>query len=282
MDLLQGEETMKSLCSYFKITRQAFYKSINSEEHNRLKESLVVKLVQEKRRYLPRIGGRKLYYLLKDDLLKIGKIGRDKFFRILAKNDLLVKRKKSYTRTTNSFHRFYKWSNLIKDLSITRPNQVWVSDITYIRTLSGFVYLFLITDLYSRKIVGWSLSRSLSIEGGLEALQMALRSRKDKSLSLIHHSDRGVQYCSKEYVKMLQGANIGISMTEENHCYENAVAERVNGILKNEFYLDATFNNFKQALSAVISGIMIYNEKRPHWSLNLQTPSQVHSQTKVA
>ncbi len=273
---------MKSLCSYFKITRQAFYKSINSEEHNRLKESLVVKLVQEKRRYLPRIGGRKLYYLLKDDLLKIGKIGRDKFFRILAKNDLLVKRKKSYTRTTNSFHRFYKWSNLIKDLSITRPNQVWVSDITYIRTLSGFVYLFLITDLYSRKIVGWSLSRSLSIEGGLKALQMALRSRKDKSLSLIHHSDRGVQYCSKEYVKMLQDANIGISMTEENHCYENAVAERVNGILKNEFYLDATFNNFKQALSAVISGIMIYNEKRPHWSLNLQTPSQVHSQTKVA
>lgn len=167
-------------------------------------------------------------------------------------------------------------------MSITRPNQVWVSDITYIRTLNGFVYLFLITDLYSRKIVGWSLSRSLSIEGGLKALQMALRSRKDKSLSLIHHSDRGVQYCSKEYVKMLQDANIGISMTEENHCYENAVAERVNGILKNEFYLDATFNNFKQALSAVISGIMIYNEKRPHWSLNLQTPSQVHSQTKVA
>ena len=243
---------------------------------------MVLKLVQNKRHHLPRLGGRKLYHLLEDDLSKIGKIGRDKFFKILGQNDLLVKPKKSYIKTTNSFHHFYKWKNQIKDLSITRPNQVWVSDITYIRTLSGFVYLFLTTDLYSRKILGWSLSRSLNIEGGLEALQMALRNRKDKSLSLIHHSDRGVQYCSKEYVKMLQKFNIVISMTEENHCYENAVAERVNGILKNEFYLDATFNNFAQALSTVNSGVRNYNEKRPHWSLKLKTPSQVYSQTRVA
>lgn len=270
------------MCSYFGFTRQAFYKSLRRDDENELKESLIVELVQDKRRDLPRLGGKKLYHLLKDDLSKLGKIGRDKFFEILGQNGLLVKPKKSFTRTTNSFHRFHKWKNRIKDLAITHPNQVWVSDITYIRTLDGFVYLFLITDLYSRKIVGWWLSRSLSIEGGIRALKMALASDRDKSQPLIHHSDRGIQYCSKDYVKMLQEANIDISMTEENHCYENAVAERVNGILKDEFYLDATFNSFEQALSATGSGIRNYNDKRPHWSLELRTPSQVYSQRKAA
>jgi putative transposase len=270
------------MCAYFGITRQAFYKSKKQVTKKKLETSMVVELVKEKRRKMPRLGGKKLYFLLEDNLSKIGKIGRDKFFDILRENDLLVKPKKSYTRTTNSFHHFYKWKNLIKDLTITRPNQVWVSDITYIRTLEKFAYLFLITDLYSRKIVGWSLSSSLSIEGGIEALKMALRNRKDKHKPLIHHSDRGIQYCCKDYVKALKEAKIDISMTEENHCYENSVAERVNGILKNEFYLDSTFNNFKQAFSATSSGISIYNEKRPHWSLNLQTPSQVHADIKVA
>lgn len=278
----EEKESVMPMCKYFGITRQAFYKSIKRIEAKELKESMVVEFVQEKRRELPRLGGRKLYHLLKDELSQIGKIGRDKFFEILGRNGLLVEPKKSYTRTTNSFHRFHKWKNQIKDLLVTRPNQIWVSDITYIRTLRGFVYLFLITDLYSRKIVGWCLSRSLSIEGGLKALKMAFCSRKDKCNSLIHHSDRGIQYCSKDYVKTLQKANIGISMTEENHCYENAVAERVNGILKSEFYLDATFSNFAQALATVGSGIKNYNEKRPHWSLGLQTPSQVYSQTNVA
>lgn len=270
------------MCKYFGISRQAFYKSKQQSTKREFEDSMVIELVQEKRREMSRIGGKKLYYLLKEDLSKVGKIGRDRLFKILRQYDLLVKPKKSYTKTTNSYHRFYKWNNLIKDLKVTRPNQVWVSDITYIRTLGGFIYLFLITDLYSRKVVGWSLSRSLSIEGGLEALKMALRTRKDKSESLIHHSDRGVQYCCNAYVETLLKANIDISMTEENHCYENAVAERVNGILKNEFYLDVTFNNFKQALSTVQSGIHIYNEKRPHWSLELRTPSQVHNQVKVA
>lgn len=264
------------------MTRQAYYKSRKRVEDKVLKEHLVVELVQGKRQILPRLGGRKLHYLLKDDLSKIGRIGRDKFFDILGQNDLLVKPKKSFTRTTNSFHYFYKWKNLIKDLSITHVNQVWVSDITYIRTFNGFAYLFLTTDLYSRKILGWSLSRSLGIEGGLQALKMALSSRGSTTESLIHHSDRGIQYCCKEYVKTLQKAGVNISMTEDNHCYENAVAERVNGILKNEFYLDNIFNNFEQALSAVGSGIKNYNEKRPHWSLGLQTPSQVYSQTKAA
>ena len=264
------------------MTRQAYYKSRKHVENEALNEHMAVELVQEKRRELPRLGGRKLYYLLKDDLSKIGRIGRDKFFDILGQNDLLVKPKKSFTRTTYSFHHYYKWKNLIKDLLVTRVNQVWVSDITHIRTLNGFAFLFLITDLYSRKIVGWVLSNNLGVEGALKALKMAFASRDDKSESLIHHSDRGIQYCCKEYVKTLQEAGIDISMTEENHCYENAVAERVNGILKNEFYLDATFNNFEQALSAVVSGIKNYNENRPHWALELQTPSQVYYKTKVA
>lgn len=270
------------MCEYFGISRQAFYQSKERALKEELEEELIVKLVQEVRRSLPRLGGKKLYHILKEDLQKIGKIGRDKFFRILKKHDLLVKPKKSYTKTTSSYHRFYKWTNLIKDLTLECPNQVWVSDITYIRTVGGFVYLFLITDLYSRKVVGWSLSNSLCVEGGLEALNMALNSRKDTSKSLIHHSDRGIQYCCNDYIEKLQETNIAISMTEENHCYENAVAERINGILKDEFYLDATFNSFEQALSATASGIKNYNNKRPHLSLDLQTPSQVHSLKKVA
>ena len=139
-------------------------------------DNIVLEMVLNIRGYLPRLGGKKLYFQLEKDLSELGKIGRDKFFDILRRNDLLVKRKKSFTKTTHSFHRFRKWKNLIRELAVTRPNQLWVSDIIYIRTLVGFVYLFVITDLYSRKIVGWSLSHSLSIEGGIEALKMALRS----------------------------------------------------------------------------------------------------------
>lgn len=268
---------MSSLCKYFGISRQGYYKSRNSAAQGMFKENLVVDMVLEVRGVMPRLGGKKLYHLLRNDLYQLGKIGRDKFFSILRKNNLLVEPKRSYSRTTHSFHRFYKWNNLIKETEVNRINQVWVSDITYIRTLTGFVYLFLITDLYSRKIVGWSLSRSLSIEGAVDALKMALRSRKDKTLPLIHHSDRGIQYCSHAYVNLLQKQEIGVSMTEENHCYENSTAERVNGILKDEFYLDNTFNDFEQAYQTTRSAERIYNEKRPHWALKLLTPEQVYS-----
>lgn len=188
--------------------------------------------------------------------------------------------KKSYTRTTNSFHRFYKHKNLLYDKTIDRSNQCWVSDITYIRTELGFVYLFLITDYHSRKIVGWDLSHSLSIEGGIKALNMATKQRSQSNQELIHHSDRGIQYCSNAYVALLQKHNIKISMTQENHCYENAKAERVNGILKDEFLLDSTFKDYITAKKATKQAIETYNELRPHWSLKLQTPSQVHE--KVA
>lgn len=272
---------MSRLCLYFGISRQAYYKGNGRMSGSRLEAGLVVDMVQEVRRQMPRLGGKKLYHLLREDLRQLGPIGRDKFFDILRDNGLLVVPKRSYTRTTQSYHRFRKWANLVQDMQVTRPNQVWVSDITYLRTLSGFVYLFLITDLYSRKIVGWRLSRSLAMEGAMEALGMALRGRRDKSLPLTHHSDRGIQYCSTEYVRMLQKEGVQISMTQENHCYENSTAERVNGILKDEFHLDNTFHDYPQALQTVRSAVETYNNKRPHWALNLRTPQQVHT-SKVA
>ena len=203
------------------------------------------------------------------------KVGRDALFKILREHNMLTLRKKYSYRTTNSYHRFYKYNNLIKGMKVTRPNQVWVSDITYIRTLKGFCYLALITDMYSRKIVGYDLSDSLELKGCLRALNKALYKTKNIT-GLIHHSDRGIQYCSNVYTQILKRKNINISMTEENHCYENALAERVNGILKDEFYLDQTFMNTTHAKRAAKNAINLYNEIRLHLSLNFKTPNMVY------
>lgn len=191
---------------------------------------------------------------------------------------MLTLRKKPSYKTTNSYHRFYKYKNIIKDLEVTRPNQVWVSDITYIRTVKGFCYLALITDVYSRKIVGWDLSNSLELNGCVRALQKALRQTKNTD-GLIHHSDRGIQYCSNVYTQILKRNKIDISMTEENHCYENAIAERVNGILKDEFYLDQTFDSLQHAKTAAKSAINLYNQIRLHVSLDYKTPNMVYLKT---
>ncbi len=237
---------------------------------------MVTKLVQDVRYYQPMIGGKKLYKLLKTDLEKLeSSIGRDKFFDILRKKKLLVKRRKKYVTTTNSWHRFHKYKNKLKEKILTGPNQAYASDITYLRTREGFVYLFLQTDVWSRKITGWDLSESLSIDGAISALKMTIRQCK-KPEGAIHHSDRGIQYCSHEYVKLLKRNKMEISMTEENHCYENAMAERVNGILKQEFLLDEEFANKTSALRAVRQAVESYNSRRPHWSLNLYTPQQIH------
>jgi transposase InsO family protein len=241
-----------------------------------LQEDMVIKLVQEIRRYQPRIGGKKLYKLLKDDLDKLrGSIGRDKFFDILRKRGLLVKRRRKYVTTTDSYHRFHKYKNKLKGKFLTGPNQAYASDITYLRSGEGFVYLFLQTDVYSRMITGWDLTDSLSIEGAIRALKMTIK-QCGNTKGTIHHSDRGIQYCSKEYVKLLKKQKMEISMTEENHCYENAMAERVNGILKDEFLLDEKFANKEMAFKAVKEAIKSYNTRRPHWSLNLCTPQQIH------
>jgi len=240
------------------------------------REDMVIKLVQDIRRYQPKLGGKKLYKLLRLDLNRLeGSIGRDKFFDILRKRGLLVKRRKKYATTTDSWHRFHKYKNKLRDKRLTGPNQAYVSDITYLRTRKGFVYLFLQTDAYSRKITGWDLSDSLAIDGAIRALKMTIRQCKTPK-GVIHHSDRGIQYCCKEYVKILKGNKMEISMTEENHCYENAMAERVNGILKEEFLLDETFADEASVLKAVKEAIQSYNTRRPHWSLNLCTPQQIH------
>ena len=241
-----------------------------------LREDLIIGLVHQIRRYQPRIGGKKMYELLKADLSNLGGcIGRDKFFDLLRKKGLLVKRKKKYVTTTDSYHRFHKYENKLKEKLLTRPNEAFVNDITYLRTKDGFVYLFLQTDAYSRKITGWDLSDSLAIDGAIRALRMTLR-QCGSTQDVIHHSDRGIQYCCKEYVEILKSHNMQISMTEENHCYENAIAERVNGILKQDFLLDETFADKASALKAAKQAIESYNTRRPHWSLNLCTPAQVH------
>ena len=175
-------------------------------------------------------------------------------------------------------HRFYKYKNIIKDVEVTRPNQVWVSDITYIRTVKGFCYLALITDMYSRKIVGYDLSDSLELNGCVRALNKAV-CHANNIKGLIHHSDRGIQYCSNVYTQILKRNKIDISMTEENHCYENALAERVNGILKDEFYLDQTFTNINHAKRATKNAINLYNKIRLHLSLDFKTPNVVYKLT---
>ena len=191
---------------------------------------------------------------------------------------MLTLRKKYSSRTTNSLHRFYKYHNIIKDFKVSRPNQIWVSDITYIRTIKGFCYLALITDAYSRKIVGYDLSNSLELSGCVRALNKALYKAKNID-GLIHHSDRGIQYCSNVYTQILKRHKISISMTEDNHCYENAIAERINGILKDEFYLDQTFTDVDHAKRATKNAINLYNQVRLHLSLDYKTPNMVYLKT---
>jgi transposase InsO family protein len=268
---------VKDICKMLKISRQAFYKERKSRQSKEFREEVIIQLVRNIRRKLPRAGGRKLYHMLKGDLDKISsQIGRDKFFSILAKNGMLVKPLKRYKNTTNSHHWFRIYSNLIKDLTVDGPNKVFVSDITYIRLRGNFCYLFLVTDLYSRKIVGYHLSMTLAAQGAIKAMKMALKGVRN-SEELIHHSDRGIQYCCDEYVKLLKSNKIKISMGEAGNPYDNAVAERVNGILKNEFYLNATFIDFNAALKAVKDSINIYNYLRPHMSLDYKTPAEKYA-----
>ena len=220
----------------------------------------------------PKVGGRKL---LKDIQALGFEVGRDRLLDILRKHNMLVKRKKHGPRTTYSNHWLRKYTNLIKGVELTGPNQVFVSDITYLRISGGFVYLSLITDAWSRKIVGWDVSSSLCVKGALRALKMALRDVPHPE-GLIHHSDRGIQYCCNDYVKLLTDNDILISMTEENHCYENAIAERVNGILKDEFFLNETLPSLKVAKELVRESVHTYNYDRRHLSLDYQIPAEVY------
>lgn len=259
------------------MSRQAYYKNRIRQATEESAEEIVIKLVKEVRRKLPRLGGLKLYKVLNSDIKKLNiKLGRDKFFEILRKNRLLIEPIKQYVVTTNSHHRFRVYSNLTKELNINSINKLWVSDITYIRLNKGFCYLFLITDVYSRKIVGYKLSLNLGAESAVSAMNMALKNVKETE-TLIHHSDRGFQYCSNNYVRLLNKHGIKISMGEAGNPYENAIAERVNGILKTEFYMNATFRNYETALKSTMNAIYLYNNIRPHMSLNYLTPSSKYA-----
>jgi transposase InsO family protein len=267
--------SVQEVCACFEITRDAYYKHFKRKKKQVAAAQRVVELVREERKDQPRAGTRKLYEALHYPFLYEGlKVGRDKLFDILRQHQMLVKRKKASCRTTDSYHRFHKYKNLVKDMAVTAPNQVWVADITYIRTVNGFCYLALITDLFSRRIVGYDLSDTLELAGCLGAFKRAQKAARPAA-GLVHHSDRGIQYCSNQYVEELKRHSVKISMTEENHCYENAVAERVNGILKDEFYLDQCFFSTDHARMAAKNAIDIYNSKRLHLSLGYKTPNNV-------
>ncbi|RPI73983.1 MAG: IS3 family transposase, partial [Desulfobacteraceae bacterium] len=229
--------SITTLCEKVGMTRQNYYKSRQVRQRQSVDEGLIKELVRSERSLQPRLGGRKLYKILKPRLNSEHiRLGRDKFFKILKFKGLLLEKLPKMPRTTNSNHTLPVFTNLIKDMILTRPNQAWASDITYLRTEEKFMYLSLITDMYSRKIVGYHLSENLEAEQVLNSLKMALAS-KPKDARPIHHSDRGSQYCSHLYVETLKRHGMLVSMTEENHCAENALAERVNGILKQEYGL---------------------------------------------
>lgn len=272
---------VRYFCSLFGKSRQAWYDLCDRSGKQELTDSIVLKLVAEIRRELPRAGVPKLHYLLQPSLQAHGiKIGRDALYDLLGKYGFLIRYKRRKPYTTDSNHPFKKYPNLIRDLMLTHPGRLWVSDITYIRLLSGFCYLSIITDAYSRKIVGYCLHPTLHSQGAINALSMALTHSK-RSEALIHHSDRGVQYCCSDYVQLLEHYNINISMTEKGDPYENAIAERVNGILKVEFDLGKTFTSFQVADQIVIESIQKYNHIRPHASCNYLTPIEAHEQSGI-
>ena len=264
----------------FGIDRQVYYRNIKRTKFRRTLAEQVVALVKEQRIAQPRIGTRKLYQILNNKLREL-KVGRDKFFNILKANHLLIKPKRSYHVTTWSHHRFRKHPNLIKELDIKKPEQVWVSDITYIGKRDKPCYLSLITDAYSKKIMGYDVSDSLSTQGCINALKMAHKNRMFKAEPLIHHSDRGIQYCSDEYQHLLKKCSLRCSMTQNSDPYENAVAERINGILKQEFMIDTYHLELALMKKVVAEVVNKYNQIRPHWSNYMLTPNLMHLQNSI-
>ena len=270
--------SIRVLCGLFGKTRLAYY-DLRKRDHNLSEIHLVVlELVSIIREDMPRLGSKKLYYLIAPTLRRQEiKLGRDAFHELIKSYGLTAKKKRLYPKTTWSEHWLRKYPNLIKGFIPDKPNQLWVSDITYIRLTNDFSYLSLITDAYSHKIVGYFLSESLNNRGTLSALKMALfQLPQDKEVNLIHHSDRGVQYCSYDYIDLLTSSGIKASMTENGDPRENAIAERVNGILKVEMGMGKIFQNLKEAKLSLEHEIMLYNKKRPHLSCDYLTPDQAH------
>lgn len=256
----------------FGYTRQNFYKRLKEQFLKQDQSDQVLECVLKERGRMPRLGTRKLKHRM---AIQGMYYGRDRLFALLRRNRLLIKPLRSYAKTTYSKHWLKKYSNLVKYKQVFAPNQVWVSDITYIKTDEGFNYLSLVTDKFSRKIVGYDLSESLRAEGAIKALRMAVNQRNHHH-DLIHHSDRGFQYCCYEYQQLLAHHQITPSMTEQYDPYENALAERINGILKTEFLLEGGFPTTHLAQLAVEEAIETYNSLRPHLNLGMKTPEEIH------
>ena len=275
----QQKGTVVSACGLLGVSRQVYYRSKRSKAQRQQVAQKVVELVQSVRNKMPRVGTRKLYHLLRVPLREWG-VGRDRLFAILKANHLDIRPKRNYRVTTDSHHRFHKHKNLIENMPIVRPEQVWVSDITYIGSRSNHAYLCLVTDAYSKKIVGYDLSDSLSAEGSIRALKMAVK-QKGSEEPPIHHSDRGLQYCCDSYQRLLGKHGIRCSMTESYDPYANAVAERVNGILKDEFMLEEYRADMKTMEKLIKESVEIYNTMRPHYSCFMLTPEQMHQQSEI-
>jgi transposase InsO family protein len=246
-----------------------------------LKQQAVKQLVDKERKLLPRLGTRKIHYLIKDELQVRGlKFGRDKLFALMKYYDLQIRPRRRYIQTTMSKHWLRKWPNIIKEKIVSNPDEVWVSDITYLKTQQGNCYLNMVTDMFSRKIVGYAVANNMETESMIAALQMAITGRSCPMKKTIHHSDRGMQYCSKEYEALTNKNNIQLSMTENGDPYENALAERMNRTIKEEFGMDRILKSTEQTKQLVADSIFLYNQKRPHLALKMKTPEQVY-QTKI-
>ena len=272
---------LAKLCGWFGITRQAYYNHSWKAFEVVNQQHIIVDRVKEIRENHPRLGTRKLFDMLQPFLKEHQiKIGRDAFFNVLYINHLLVRKRKRKISTTNSYHRFRKYPNLIRAFIPTAINQLWVSDITYWKIGEKHVYISFITDTYSHKIVGYYVAKTLETDKSIQALKMALDSLKTKPTHLIHHSDRGIQYCSNSYVKLLQDYNVKISMTENGDPLENAIAERINGIIKEEYLHNYQVNSLKEAKELLEAVVDLYNNERPHMSISNLTPNEVHQSTE--
>lgn len=261
------------------LSRQAFYQGQRRHMQRECRSQAVVQWVRERRLRQPRLGTRKLHHLLRESWgQSSGVMGRDALFDVLRNAGMLVRQRRAYHKTTDSHHRFRRHANLLKEgeqqVCATGSEQIWVADITYLPTSDKFVYLSLVTDAYSRKIVGWHVHESLQAESVAQALKMALRTRQSAQ-RLVHHSDRGIQYCSNVYQAIHERHGLDCSMTDGYDCYQNALAERVNGILKGELLLQRPAD-LEQARRMVRESVGIYNSERPHLSLKMQTPDAVH------
>jgi len=267
-----------AVCRQLGYSKQAYYKSSYHKGVKAIHWAAIREEVLLWRKRMPRLGTRKLYFLLKERFrsMSIG-IGRDRLFDFLRSEGLLIKRKKKYAKTTDSRHWLRRYPNQIKGVKLRRPEQIWVADITYIQLRTGPCFLHLITDAYSKRVMGYHVSDTLAASHTLQALNQALKSRCYKE-ELIHHSDRGLQYCSAGYTKKLKDQRVQISMTESGSPYDNAIAERINGILKSEFALDDTFEAREYVDKQIKQSIDTYNTLRPHDSNHGLTPNQMHQQ----